>query len=163
MELAAKALAIHPDSLPHGTVGKAYSQQLTATGGQYPTYTFAFGTGRSSAGAGLPAAGKISGKPTKEGSFTFTVSVNDPAFKTYTIVIAAAVVPTTQEPTPTPTPTPTPSSSVAPSSSQTAVPIAVTGANTVPLTRLALVALLAGLVLLFAGGLFGRRPGRHRR
>ena len=90
VELKANQLAIHPNSLPKGKVGKAYHATITATGGQYPIYTFAFVSGTLPDGLALNSHGKISGTPTKAGTFHFTVSVNDPVFKDYTIVITDA-------------------------------------------------------------------------
>ena len=87
VELKANKLAIHPNSLPNGKVGKAYHATITATGGQYPIYTFAFVSGTLPDGLALNSHGKITGTPTKAGTFHFTVSVNDPVFKDYTIVI----------------------------------------------------------------------------
>jgi hypothetical protein len=139
--MAADPLAIHPDSLPHGTVGKAYSQQLTASGGQFPTYTFKFESGDLPPGLSFSTAGKISGTPTKAGSFTFTVSVNDPAFKTYTIVIDEPAAP----------------------NNHGEKPISETGAHTGSMLTLGAGAILAGFLVLLAAGLVGSRRGRHRK
>jgi hypothetical protein len=130
VELKATALAIHPDSLPHGTVGKQYSQQLTATGGQYPSYTFAFAGGQLPPGLTLAPDGKISGKPTKAGTFKFTVSVNDPVFKDYTIVIDEAAT----------------------------EPISNTGSHTGEMLAVGAGAIFAGFLMMLAAGAIGRRP-----
>ena len=151
VELAAEPLVIHPDSLPNGTVGEAYSATVTATGGQYPSYTFAFEDGTLPPGLSFDADGSISGTPTEAGSFTFRVSVNDPVFKTYTIVIDAAPGTPTSEP---PSPTPTPSDSGG--------GISNTGARVGSMTTVGVGAVLAGLLMLIGAGLLGRRPGRHR-
>ncbi len=83
-------LAPAAGGLPGGTVGTAYSQTLSASGGNAP-YTYS-ATGLP---AGLtldPATGTISGTPTQDGSYTVTVSVTDAngatGTATYTIVIA---------------------------------------------------------------------------
>ena len=62
--------------LPTGVVGQSYQQTLTATSGT-PPYQW-------SAGAGLPAGlslnastGEITGTPTADGTFSFTVQVRD--------------------------------------------------------------------------------------
>jgi hypothetical protein len=68
-------LAITTTTLPAGTVGASYSQNLQASGGTAPfTWTLASGT--------LPAGlswnnGTISGTPTATGTSTFTVQVAD--------------------------------------------------------------------------------------
>jgi len=90
VEVKANQLAIHPNSLPNGKVGKSYHTTITATGGQYPIYTFSFVSGSLPDGLTMNAHGKISGTPTKAGTFHFRVSVNDPVFKNYTIVITDA-------------------------------------------------------------------------
>ncbi|MDT4912614.1 MAG: hypothetical protein QOC66_1742 [Pseudonocardiales bacterium] len=140
VELEADPIVIHPDSLPHGTVGEAYSATLTATGGAYPTYVWSLAPGSSlPPGLTLSAGGVISGTPTAAGSFPFTVSVNDPVLKRYTIIIAAAVGP-----------------------NGNGEPIANTGSNVLPLSTVGGGAVLGGFVLLVGAGLIGRRPGRHR-
>ena len=145
VELAAKPLAIHPDSLPNGTVGTAYHATITATGGQYPIYTFAFVSGTLPDGLALSPHGKITGTPTKPGTFHFTVSVNDPVFKDYTIVIEDS----------------------APNSAGTE-PVSNTGAHTGPLLAVGGAAVLAGVLLLLWVGVLDRRArgprmvyGRH--
>src|SRR4051812_4992582 len=55
-----------------GSVGVAYSQTLTASGGTSP-YTFSFAGGTPPPGLALSAAGVLSGTPTGAGSFTFSV------------------------------------------------------------------------------------------
>jgi len=66
-------------SLPNGTVGTAYNQSLTATGGT-PPYQW---TWMAAAGSGLPpglslsSAGTISGTPTAAGTFDVIVQVQD--------------------------------------------------------------------------------------
>ncbi len=72
-----EALVITSSSpLSDGTVGSAYSQTLVATGGTAP-YTWAVVSGGLPAGLTLGAAGVISGKPTAEGAYGFTVRVRD--------------------------------------------------------------------------------------
>jgi hypothetical protein len=63
-------------SLPAGTVGSAYSQTLTASGGKTP-YTWNVSSGTMPAGLTLGSAGVISGTPTtavSNSSITFNVS-----------------------------------------------------------------------------------------
>ena len=63
-------------SLPGGTVGTAYSQTLTASGGA-GGYTWAVSSGTLPAGLSLGASGTISGTPTTAGTASFTVTVTD--------------------------------------------------------------------------------------
>jgi hypothetical protein len=60
-----------------GTVGGAYSQAFTATGGAgASTYTWSLVSGTPPPGLTLSAAGVLSGTPTAAGTFTFTVQVS---------------------------------------------------------------------------------------
>jgi hypothetical protein len=72
---AALAIATNP-SLPSGTTGLAYSQELAATGG-IPPYTWSVPTGALQTGLTLSSAGLLSGTPTQGGTSNFTVSVAD--------------------------------------------------------------------------------------
>ena len=55
----------------------AYSQTVQATGGVIP-YTWSLASGTLPPGLGLnPATGVISGTPTKQGNWSFTVRVRD--------------------------------------------------------------------------------------
>src|SRR5262249_25958473 len=65
--------SIAPASLPNGTVGTAYSQTITASpaGGNY-SYAV---SGNLPPGLNLnPATGVLSGTPTTNGTFTFTIT-----------------------------------------------------------------------------------------
>ncbi|MDO8412302.1 MAG: putative Ig domain-containing protein [Gallionellaceae bacterium] len=82
-------------SLPSGTINKAYSTTLSATGGTSP-YTWTV--------TGLPAgltlsSGKISGTPTVTGTFNLTLKVTDSknatASKNLSLTIATASTGTT--------------------------------------------------------------------
>jgi uncharacterized protein YhjY with autotransporter beta-barrel domain len=70
------AITLGPSSLPGGIAGTAYSQTLTASGGQAP-YTYAVSAGALQAGLSLTTAGVLSGTPTAAGSFNPTVTVTD--------------------------------------------------------------------------------------
>ena len=91
-----RALAMGPASLPNGTVGVAYSQTLTASGGTAP-YTWSLVSGTVPAGLTLDAAGVVSGSPTAAGTSTFTARATDSgsvsATRTYSITIAAPPAP----------------------------------------------------------------------
>lgn len=93
-------LSITTTTLPNGTVGTSYSQQLAASGGIPPdTWALATGSNPLPAGLTLSAGGLIAGTPTTPtGTFTFTVQVTDSetptamtATKTFTLTINAAV------------------------------------------------------------------------
>ncbi len=61
--------------LTSGTKGKTYSNQLKAVGGTAP-YTWSY-TGTLPPGLTLSSSGLLSGKPTKAGTYTFTLKVKD--------------------------------------------------------------------------------------
>ena len=88
----APCMVVLPESLPNGTVGTAYSQQLTGPGGT-PPITFAVSAGTLPAGLTLSASGLISGTPTAGGIFLFTVTATAGGgctkSKDYSIVVNA--------------------------------------------------------------------------
>ena len=86
-------ITISPSTLAGGTVGAAYSQTLTATGGTSP-YTFSVSTGAVPAGLSLSSVGSFSGIPVAAGTASFTVRASDAASNSgsgsYTLTILAA-------------------------------------------------------------------------
>ncbi|HEY0232138.1 MAG TPA: ice-binding family protein [Dokdonella sp.] len=90
---ACSAITLAPAALPAATIGAAYAQTLTASGGTAP-YSFSVIAGALPAGLSLSAGGVISGTPTGTGSFTFTIRATDSAGcfgdQEYTLVINAA-------------------------------------------------------------------------
>ncbi len=70
---ATSPISIGPATLPAGTVGDAYSQQLTASGGSRTGYSFV-ATGLPP-GLSLSTTGLLSGKPTNAAGSPFTVDV----------------------------------------------------------------------------------------
>ena len=89
-------ITVNPATLPNGTPGVPYSQQLTATGGA-PPHTFAVTAGTLPPGLTLTPAGLLSGTPTTNGSFPFTVTATDSGgtctgARAYTINIAAVTI-----------------------------------------------------------------------
>jgi len=71
------ALQITTVSLPNGTNGSAYSQQLQASGGQPPYNTWAITSGSLPANFSLTTNGLISGTAAVSGTFGFTVGLTD--------------------------------------------------------------------------------------
>jgi photosystem II stability/assembly factor-like uncharacterized protein len=84
------AIIVSPSSLPGGTVGEPYSQMITATGGTAP-YSFSVTSGSLPLGLML-SGGTLSGTPTTQGTFNFTVTATDAngceGSRGYTVVIA---------------------------------------------------------------------------
>src|SRR5690606_14434498 len=64
-------ITLAPATLPAGSVGTAYEQTLSASGGTAP-YSFAVTAGALPAGLALDAGGMLAGTPTAAGSFAFT-------------------------------------------------------------------------------------------
>jgi hypothetical protein len=70
------SLSIGTTTVPEGTVGTNYSQQLSATGGA-PPYAWSVTSGALPDGLTLSGGGVLSGTPTAPGNFSFTVAVSD--------------------------------------------------------------------------------------
>ena len=85
---------INETSLPDGTVGTAYSQQLTVSNGIAP-YNYVLYSGITPTGITPSSSGLISGTPTAVGTFIFAIQVYDAAatydIQYFTVNIAAAV------------------------------------------------------------------------
>ena len=90
-------ITLSPSTLPNGTIGAAYNETITATGGT-PTYTFDVVSGSLPPGLSLSLTGALTGVPTTAGSFTFTVRATDAnqcfGSRVYTIDINAVGCPT---------------------------------------------------------------------
>ena len=69
-------VTVAPTTLPAPTVGVAYSQTITATGGS-GSYTFSVSAGALPNGLALSPGGVLSGTPTASGSFAFTLRATD--------------------------------------------------------------------------------------
>ncbi len=93
--VSAPTITIAPTTLTAATVGAAFSQQLTASGG-VAAYTYAITSGALPAGVTLSNGGLLSGTPTAGGSFTFTVTSTDNDGNTgnqaYTWTVNAATI-----------------------------------------------------------------------
>jgi len=96
-------ISITPTTLPSGTVAVPYSSTtLTASGGTSP-YTYAVTGGTLPAGLTLSSGGVISGTPTTDNTYSFTVTATDSAsvtgIQSYTVTIAAPSVHISNTPT----------------------------------------------------------------
>jgi PKD repeat protein len=90
-------ITLAPPTLPGGTVGTAYSQSVSASGGAAP-YTFSVVGGTLPAGLSLSAAGALTGTPTATGTFNFTIGATDSnhcaGSGNYAVTISPAACPT---------------------------------------------------------------------
>ncbi len=85
-------ITVTPTTLAAGTVGTAYSQSLSPSGGQAPySFVTTLASGALPAGLSLGANGTISGTPTASGTFTFTVSGTDSSTLTHASFTSAAI------------------------------------------------------------------------
>ncbi|MEK7953849.1 DUF3500 domain-containing protein [Luteolibacter soli] len=90
--LTASSPAIDTSStLPGETVGYAYSQTLTASGGTSP-YTWTLDSGTLPTNLALGTSGLISGTPNTAGTFNFTAKVTDSASATATKAFTVTVI-----------------------------------------------------------------------
>lgn len=94
--IQAAALSVMTSSLQGATVGTAYSQTLTATGGTGP-YSWTVVSGSVPNSLSLSGSGTISGTPTSTGTSSFTVQVEDADSNTATanLSITVSSAPTT--------------------------------------------------------------------
>lgn len=87
-------ITLSPASLPNGTIGTAYSQTITASGGTGP-YSFSVTAGTLPAGLTLTSAGVLSGTPTTAATSTFTIRATDAntcfGSLSYTIIVPTPV------------------------------------------------------------------------
>jgi len=71
-------LTLTTTSMASGTVGQAYFQQVSATGGS-GAYTWSVVAGALPGGLALTTSGAVSGTPSGAGAFTFSIQVSDAA------------------------------------------------------------------------------------
>jgi uncharacterized protein YhjY with autotransporter beta-barrel domain len=76
LTVAGPSVALSPVALAAATVGAAYGQAVTASGGTAP-YTYAVTSGALPAGLSLSSTGSLSGTPTAGGTFSVTISATD--------------------------------------------------------------------------------------
>lgn len=70
------SIVVTPSALPAMSVGAAFSQDLSSAGGVAP-YSYTLDSGALPAGLTLGGDGKISGTPTRRGSYAFSVKSED--------------------------------------------------------------------------------------
>ena len=91
LRVTCAAIALSPTVLPAATVGQAYNQNVTASGGATP-YTYAVTDGSLPTGLNMDANGVLSGTPAEIGTNTFSVTATDANGCTgsqgYTIVVS---------------------------------------------------------------------------
>ncbi len=153
LTIAAPTITLSPASLPGGTVGTAYSQTVTASGGT-SSYSFAVTAGTLPAGLTLSSGGGLSGTPTAGGTFNFTVTATDSTTagnggpftgnRAYSVTIAAPAI--------TVSPSTLPSGTFGSSYSQT---ITASGGTSTYSFAVTSGALPGGLTLASGGGLTG--------
>jgi hypothetical protein len=84
--------------LPNGALGSPYTVTLAAAGGQQP-YTWSLTSGALPGGVSLNAsAGTISGTPSEQGTFNFTIRVTDAANASATRVHTIVIGPPSSSP-----------------------------------------------------------------
>jgi hypothetical protein len=157
LSVTCPVITLGPPVLPSGTVGAAYTQTITGSGGTAP-YTFAVVSGTLPAGVVLSTAGVLSGTPTTAGTATFTIRGTDANNCTAdlpgTIIIAAAPVPPGPCPVITLAPSPLPNGTVGAAYSQL-----ITGSGgTAPYSFGVTVGTLPAGMTLTAAGLLAGTP-----
>jgi len=145
---SAPTITVSPTTLSAASVGVAYSQTATASGGAAP-YSYALTAGALPAGLSLNGStGAITGTPTAGGTFNFTVTATDAnsytGSRAYTLTVSAATV--------TVSPSTLPGATVATAYSQTILASGGTGSYTYAVTA---GSLPAGLTLSSNGTLSG--------
>jgi hypothetical protein len=99
LTIAAPTIVVAPATLASGTIGSAYTQTITASGGT-SSYTYAVTAGALPSGLTLSSAGVLSGTPASGGSFTFTITATDASTgsgpysgsRSYTVTIAPPAI-----------------------------------------------------------------------
>jgi hypothetical protein len=90
IHIAASSLVIDTMGLPAGSVGVAYSTPVSASGGLTP-YTWSLAAGSLPPGLSVSTGGVISGTPTANGTFGFTVQVNDSSAQVQTKALSLTI------------------------------------------------------------------------
>lgn len=99
LAIDAPEITLTPASLPSGRVNDAYSADFEADGGTAP-YSFTATAGNLPDGLSLATDGTLSGTPTKDGSFVFSVTATDnngfTGTRDYTLAIDGLILPEAQ-------------------------------------------------------------------
>jgi hypothetical protein len=90
--IVSEPLVVETTSIPGGTNGVPYNQTLSASGGQTP-YSWTNISGALPSGVALTTNGVISGTPTANGTFNFTVKVTDANSSTATQALSLVISP----------------------------------------------------------------------
>jgi len=108
MTVSTPTISITPTTIPVITVGVAYSQTITASGGTAP-YTYGITAGSTPTGVTLASNGILSGTPTAAGPYSFTVTATDSSTgagapytssRAYSGMVAAGATPVVSSVTP---------------------------------------------------------------
>ncbi len=96
LTVSSPTISVSPGSLTNPTVGGAYSQTVSASGG-VAAYTFAVSVGSLPTGLSLNSStGVISGTPTAGGTFNFTIRATDAdsftGTRAYSVTVAAPTI-----------------------------------------------------------------------
>ncbi|WP_439449035.1 putative Ig domain-containing protein [Stenotrophomonas sp. ATs4] len=95
LAVSAPTVVVDPTSLPAATGGVAYSQTVTASGGN-GTYTFSLTSGALPVGMSFSSTGALSGTPTVAGTFNITVQATDgngfTGSRVYSLVVNAPAI-----------------------------------------------------------------------
>ncbi|MEW9573010.1 putative Ig domain-containing protein [Rhodanobacter sp. Si-c] len=145
VNVGAPSIAVAPTTLPGAQVAAAYSQQLTASGGN-GSYSYSVSAGALPTGLTLSTSGLLSGTPTVAGGYSFTVtakdSLNFSGSQAYTV--------STQQPKPVAV------NDTASTPANQAVTIKVTTGDTGPITSIAIgtapahgTAVVSGLTVIY--------------
>jgi len=91
------SIVVNPATLPSGSIGIAYNQNIAGSGGMAP-YSYSVSSGMLPTGLTLnPATGAITGAPTTIGTFNFSITAEDAngclGTRSYSIGIAAVGCP----------------------------------------------------------------------
>jgi len=95
LRVVCASVMVLPATLPAGALGLPYDQTLTAEGGREP-HSFSVTAGSLPAGVTLSREGVLSGTPTAQGNFSFTVTATDASgcsgARAYTISVCVSQV-----------------------------------------------------------------------
>jgi hypothetical protein len=91
MTVTAAPLRVTPVTLPTGTVGTAYPARTFAATGGTGRYTWSRASGALPPGLSLSGAGRLSGTPTRTGTYAFVVRATDSAGRRATLSTSVRV------------------------------------------------------------------------